>query len=69
MPNTMLLKDLPITRKEVVLFKIQVQDLFCWKELPRAYSTLPEAMANVPDKPARIMKRSDKGWQIAWSNQ
>jgi hypothetical protein len=65
----MLLKDLPSTRKEVVLFKIQVQDLFCWKELPRAYLTLPEAMANVPDKPARIMKRSDKGWQIAWTNQ
>jgi hypothetical protein len=65
----MLLKDLPSTRKEVVLFKIQVQDLLCWKELPRAYSNLPEAMANVPDKPARIMKRSDKGWQIAWTNQ
>jgi hypothetical protein len=46
----MLLKDLPSTRKEVVLFKIQVQDLFCWKELPKAYSTLPEAMANVPEK-------------------
>lgn len=65
----MLIKDLPSTRKEVVLFKIQVQDLLCWKELPKAYSTLESAMANVPEKPARIMKRSDKGWEIAWSNR
>ena len=65
----MLIKDLPSTRKEIVLFKIQVQDLLCWKELPKAYSTLASAMANVPEKPARIMKRSDRGWEIAWSNQ
>jgi hypothetical protein len=65
----MLIKDLPSTRKEVVLFKIQVHDLLCWKELPKAYSTLASAMANVPDKTARIMKRSDKGWEIVWSNQ
>ncbi|NBW20135.1 MAG: hypothetical protein EBR82_70420 [Caulobacteraceae bacterium] len=65
----MLIKDLPSTRKEVVLFKIQVQDLLCWKELPRAYPTLGTAMAFVPDSPARIVKRSDKGWQIVWSNQ
>jgi len=65
----MLIKDLPSTRKEVVLFKIQVQDLLCWKELPKAYSTLASAVANVSEKPSRIMKRSDKGWEIAWSNQ
>lgn len=65
----MLIKDLPTKRKELVLFKIQVQDFLCWKELPKAYPTMASAMANVPDKPARIMKRSDKGWEIAWSNQ
>jgi len=65
----MLIKDLPSTRKEVVLFKIQVQDLLCWKELPKAYSTLESAVANAPERPARIMKRSDKGWEVAWSNQ
>ena len=65
----MLIKDLPTKRRELVLFKIQVQDLLCWKELPKAYPTMASAMANVPDKPARIMKRSDKGWEIAWSNQ
>jgi hypothetical protein len=65
----MLIKDLPSTKKEVVLFKIQVQDLLCWKELPKAYPTLESAMANVPEKPTRIMKRSDKGWEIAWGNQ
>ena len=65
----MLIKDLPTKRKELVLFKIQVQDFLCWKELPKAYPTLKSAMANVPDRTARIMKRSDKGWEIAWSNK
>jgi hypothetical protein len=65
----MLIKDLPTKRQELVLFKIQVQDFLCWKELPKAYSTLESAMANVPEKPSRIMKRSDKGWEIAWGNQ
>ena len=65
----MLIKDLPTKRKELVLFKIQVQDFLCWKELPKAYPTMASAMANVPDRPARIMKRSDKGWEIVWSKQ
>lgn len=65
----MLIENLPSKKKEVVLFKIQIQDLFCWKELPKAYPTLQTAMANVPDRPARIMKRSDKGWEIVWSKQ
>lgn len=67
----MLIKDLPTKRQELVLFKIQVvdQSLLTWKELPKAYPTMESAMANVPDRTARIMKRSDKGWEIAWSNQ
>ena len=65
----MLIKDLPTKRKELVLFKIQVQDFLCWKELPKAYPTMESAMDNVPDRTARIMKRSDKGWEIAWSNK
>ena len=50
----MLIKDLPTKRKELVLFKIQVQDFLCWKELPKAYPTMASAMANVPDKPKAL---------------
>ena len=61
----MLLKDLPSKRKEVILYKIQVHEMLCWKELPRAYSSAREAKANIPNgAKARIVKRSDKGWEI-----
>ena len=61
----MLLKDLPSKRKEVVLYKIQVFEMFYWKELPRAYSSEQDAKSNIPrGAEARIVKRSDKGWEI-----
>jgi len=61
----MLLKDLPSKRKEVILYKIQVHEMLCWKELPRAYSSALDAKANIPKgAEARIVKRSDKGWEI-----
>lgn len=61
----MLLKDLPSKRKEVVLYKIQVFEMFCWKELPKVYSNPDDARAKIPSKAkARIVKRSDKGWEV-----
>jgi len=61
----MLLKDLPSKRKDVVLYKIQVFEMFCWKELPKVYSNINEARAKIPtNAKARNVKRSDKGWEI-----
>lgn len=66
----MLIKDLPSKRKEVVLYKIQVFEMFCWKELPKAYSTIDEARAKITtNAKARIVKRSDKGWEIVEETQ
>lgn len=69
----MLLKNLPSKRKEVILYKIQVQDFLCWKELPKIYSTLKSARKDAIKNgfsgygnsiKRRIVKRSDKGWEI-----
>lgn len=66
----MLLKDLPITRKEVILYKIQVQEMLCWKELTKVYNSLEDAIKKLPDrKEARIVKRTNKGWEIVWSSK
>lgn len=66
----MLIKDLPSKRKEVVLYKIQVFEMFCWKELPKAYSIIDEAREKIPtNAKARIVKRSDKGWEIVEETQ
>jgi len=66
----MLLKDLPTKRKEVILYKIQVQDMFFWHELKNAYATLDKAISKVPkDKEARVVKRTNKGWEIVWSKK
>lgn len=66
----MLLKDLPSKRKEVVLYKIQVFEMFCWKELPKVYSNINEARAKIPtNAKARIVKRSDTGWEIVEETQ
>ena len=70
MLNTMLLKDLPKKRKEVILYKIQVQDMFFWHELKKSYTSIEEAILKAPkDKEARIVKRTDKGWEIIWSKK
>lgn len=61
----MLIKDLPSKRKEVILYKIQVFEMFCWKELPKIYSNLDDAKAKIStNAKARIVKRSDKGWEV-----
>ena len=63
----MLIKDLPSKRKEVVLYKIQVcdQNMLTWKELPTAYESLALAKFSVPKNGrSRIVKRTDKGWEI-----
>ena len=61
----MLIKDLPSKRKEVILYKIQVFEMFCWKELPKAYSSSDEARAKIStNAKTRIVKRSDKGWEV-----
>lgn len=63
----MLIKDLPSKRKEVVLYKIQVcdQNLLTWKELPTAYESLALAKLKVPKTArSRIVKRTDKGWEV-----
>lgn len=61
----MLIKDLPSKRKEVILYKIQVFEMFCWKELPKCYSSIDEARAKIhSNTKARIVKRSDAGWEI-----
>jgi len=68
--NTMLLKDIPTKRKEVILYKIQVQEMLCWKELTKAYNSLEDAIKKLPDRQeSRIVKRTDKGWGIAWSSK
>lgn len=63
----MLIKDLPTKRKEVILYKIQVQDqtMLTWKELPTAYKTFELAKSKVPkDGRSRIVKRTEKGWEV-----
>lgn len=69
----MLLANLPSKRKEVILYKIQVQDFLCWKELPKIYSTFKSARKAVlkggflgyaNNIKKRIVKRSNKGWEI-----
>ena len=66
----MLLKDIPTKRKEVILYKIQVQDMFFWHELKKVYATLDKAISKVPkDKEARVVKRTNKGWEIVWSKK
>ena len=66
----MLLKDLPSKRKEVILYKIQVQDMLCWKELTKVHKSLEDAIKKLPDrKTTRIVKRTDKGWEIVWSSK
>jgi len=63
----MLIKDLSSTRKEVVLFKIQVVDhnLLTWRELPKAYDCIESAKLAVPKiGRSRILKRTDKGWEV-----
>jgi hypothetical protein len=66
----MLLKDLPTKRKEVILYKIQVQEILCWKELTKAHNSLEDAIKKLPDRQeSRIVKRTDKGWEIVWSSK
>jgi len=68
--NTMLLKDLPTKRKEVILYKIQVKEMLYWKELTKVFNSLGDAVKKLPDrKEARIVKRTDKGWEIVWSSK
>ena len=66
----MLLKDLPTKSKEVILYKIQIEDMLCWKELSKAYNSFEDAVKKLPDrKKARIVKRTNKGWEVVWSGK
>jgi hypothetical protein len=58
------LQDLPTKRKEKVFYKIQEYTFNCWKELPKAYSTIGLARNSYKETRSRIVKRTDKGWEI-----
>lgn len=66
----MLIKDLPSKKKEVILFKVQAYQFLCWKELPKAFQTLKEARKYAlahnltRNNQIRIVKRTDKGWEV-----
>jgi hypothetical protein len=36
----------------------------CWKELPKAYPTIELARNSYKETRSRIVKRTDKGWEI-----
>jgi len=59
------LQDLPTKRKEKVFYKIQEYSMNCWKELPKIYASfeLARDKANNTAR-ARIVKRSDRGWEV-----
>jgi hypothetical protein len=58
------LQDLPTKRKEKVFYKIQEYSMNCWKELPKAYPTIELARNSYKEARSRIVKRTDKGWEI-----
>jgi hypothetical protein len=59
------LQDLPTKRKEKVFYKIQEYSMNCWKELPKIYASFELARNKAYDiARSRIVKRSDKGWEI-----
>ena len=59
------LKDLPSKRKEKVFYKIQEYSMNCWNELPKIYSSLESARDKSNERArARIVKRSNTGWEI-----
>jgi hypothetical protein len=59
------LQDLPTKRKEKVFYKIQEYSMNCWKERPKAYASLEFARHSSYEIPkSRIVKRTDKGWEI-----
>jgi len=59
------LQDLPTKRKEKVFYKIQEYALNCWKELPKTYASFELARDKACNiARARIVKRSDKGWEV-----
>ena len=71
----MLIKDLPSKKKEVILYKAQVCEFLCWKELPKAWPTIESARKYAlahrltnknrdPQDGIRIVKRTDRGWEV-----
>jgi len=59
------LKDLPSKRREKIFYKIQEYSMNCWNELPKIYSSLESARNKFNEiAKARIVKRSDSGWEI-----
>ena len=59
------LQDLPTKRKEKVFYKIQEYSMNCWKELPKIYASFEFAKNSSHEIPkSRIVKRTDKGWEI-----
>jgi hypothetical protein len=59
------LQDLPTKRKEKVFYKIQEYTLNCWKELPKIYASFELARGKAHNiARARIVKRTDNGWEI-----
>jgi hypothetical protein len=59
------LQDLPTKRKEKVFYKIQKYSMNCWKELPKIYASFELARNKAYDiARSRIVKRTDKGWEI-----
>ena len=59
------LQDLPTKRKEKVFYKIQEYSMNCWKELPKIYASFELARNKAYDTArARIVKRTDKGWEV-----
>jgi len=59
------LKDLPSKRREKIFYKIQEYSMNCWNELPKIYPNLELARDKSNEiAKARIVKRSDSGWEI-----
>jgi hypothetical protein len=59
------LKDLPSKRREKMFYKIQEYSMNCWKELPKIYSSLESARDKSNEiAKARIVKRSNSGWEV-----
>jgi hypothetical protein len=59
------LQDLPTKRKEKVFYKIQEYSMNCWKELPKIYASFELARDKAYNTArSRIVKRTDKGWEI-----
>lgn len=71
----MLIKNLPRKKKEIILYKVQAYQFLCWKELPKAFSTIESARRYAlaykltgknqgPGIELRIVKRTDNGWEV-----